>query len=236
MATAADLIKGSMRLIGAIAAGETPSASETADGLTALNDMIDSWSNEHLLIPSKVIEKFDLVASTASYTMGSSGDFNTTRPLKIDLAYLEEQSSSPVFEMPIEILNQKQYGDITTKTLTSTFPTKLFVEYEYPLVELIFWPVPTATDKVVLHSWKPLTTYALSSTTVSVAPGYSRALRYNLAIELAPEFGKEPPASVVAIAMESKESIKRMNIQPHYLEADPGVMGRNRSFNYLTGE
>jgi hypothetical protein len=54
VATVRDRIKRAMRLIGAAATGETPSADELADGLTALNAMLSSWSLESLLVPSIV--------------------------------------------------------------------------------------------------------------------------------------------------------------------------------------
>ena len=50
MTTAGDQINGALRLIGQLAEGETPSAATAQDSLTALNQMIDSWSSERLSI------------------------------------------------------------------------------------------------------------------------------------------------------------------------------------------
>ncbi len=44
MATARSVIKSSLRLISAIAVGETPTAEEATDGLETLNDMLHSWA------------------------------------------------------------------------------------------------------------------------------------------------------------------------------------------------
>lgn len=44
MSTARDIIKRSMKMIGALAAGETPSAEDAADGLEALNHMLKAWA------------------------------------------------------------------------------------------------------------------------------------------------------------------------------------------------
>ena len=50
MASAGDLINGALRLLGVLAEGETPSAETSADALTAMNQMIDSWNTEKLSI------------------------------------------------------------------------------------------------------------------------------------------------------------------------------------------
>ena len=50
MASAGDIINGALRLIGMLAEGETPSAETSADALFAMNQMIDSWNLEKLMI------------------------------------------------------------------------------------------------------------------------------------------------------------------------------------------
>ena len=44
--TALELISGSLRLIGVLATKETPPATESADPLLILNQMVDSWNSE----------------------------------------------------------------------------------------------------------------------------------------------------------------------------------------------
>jgi hypothetical protein len=61
-------------------------------------------------------------------------------------------------------------------------------------------------------------------------------LRYNLAIELAPEYGKEPSETTLGIAIQSKAKIKRMNSKPLYLKTDSALQTRGHVFNWLTGE
>jgi hypothetical protein len=48
--TAGDQINGALRLIGQLAEGETPSAATSQDALTAMNQMLDSWSSERLSV------------------------------------------------------------------------------------------------------------------------------------------------------------------------------------------
>jgi hypothetical protein len=156
MSTVSDLIKGSMRLIGVIAAGETPSSSESADALSSLNDMLESWSNDGFLIYHRVIENLTLVASTASYTIGSSGAFNTTRPIRIIDALVKESGSDD--EVPIRIYNQDEWVQISDKTLTSILPQGIYYDPNFALGLIYVWPVPSANGTLILYSDKPLTT------------------------------------------------------------------------------
>lgn len=237
MSTAGQIIAGSLRLIGAIASGETPSGNEQADALTALNALIESWSNENLLIPNKVREVFPLVGNQRTYTMGSGGDFDTTRPMKIEDALIQLTDSSPVLELDMRILTKDEYQAILLKTSTASFPMYVYPDNAFPLTTLSVWPVPTSSaNNIVLYSWKPLTTLAAASTSISLPPGYERALRFNLAMEIAPEYGKSLSAEALTVAMESKASVKRTNTIPYFLRVDPELRGKPGVFNWRTGD
>ena len=45
-----DIITRAMKDIGAVAAGEVPTADEAQDGLDMLNDMCAQWSNENMMV------------------------------------------------------------------------------------------------------------------------------------------------------------------------------------------
>lgn len=235
MATVRDLINGSLRLINVLAEGETASANQHSDALSVLNQMIESWSLENLIIYSTTREEFTLTVSDGSYTIGSSGDFNTTRPVEIERAMIEDQSNTPTMEYPLELITPRQWAEITTKDLSSSIPTKLYYDPTYPLGTLNLWPVPSVANKLVLYSKKALTEFTSINNTISLPPGYMKALRFNLAVELAPEYGKEASQTVVSIAVDSKGNIKRKNIKPIYLKTDMATTG-NRTFNIYTGE
>lgn len=234
MSTVRDLVKGSLRLLGAIATGETASAEEQADALSALNDMLDSWSTEGLIVDARVRETFTFTAGDGTYTLGTGGDFSTDRPLRIENASVIQSGST--LEMPIEIITVDQYAEIGLKSLQSSFPTRLYAEGTYPLETLNFWPVPSEAATLVLYSWKPLATYASANVDVELPQGFARALRYNLAVELAPEYGKAVSAEIAAIAQESKDNLKRMNTKVNVLSCDQAVLARPSSFNIYTGE
>lgn len=73
------------------------------------------------------------------------------------------------------------------------------------------------------------------TTQLLIPPGYLRAFKYNLAMEIAPEFGVEPSPQVSRIAMTSKRNIKRIN-DPCDVMAMPAAMVVNRQrFNVYSG-
>jgi hypothetical protein len=235
--TAGQLIASSLRVIGVLASGETPTANEQNDALTAFNDLIDAWSTQQLLIPNKEREVFPLVASQQTYTMGTGGNFNTSRPQMIENALIQLAQNSPVLEIPMGVLTKEQYQAVILKTTTSTFPLYLYNDQAYPLSNINVWPVPnTAVNNLVLYSWKPLSTLSTINTALSLPPGYERALKFALAVELAPEYGKAIPDSVAILAVESKADIKRMNFKPYYLQVDQEIRAKPAVWNWMTGE
>lgn len=234
--TGRDLISASLRLIGAIASGESLDAAEASDGLSAFNRMLDSWSTEPLVIYTKTEEEFVLTPGTQTYTMGPTGTFSTTRPLEIEKAYLKITSQSPAIELPMAVLTVDEWARITIKALSATYPLYLYAEGTYPNETLHIHPNPTAANSLVLYSRKPLTTLTSIDTVLPLPPGYERALIYNFAVEVAPEYGKQVSDPVMMIAQDSKATIKRANSKPKLLRVDSALTAEPRGFNWFTGE
>ena len=72
MPTAQAIISKSMRLLGAIASGESPTSVELSDGFDSLNSIIDSWSIAAPLNYCEQDESATLVASQGVYCIGNS--------------------------------------------------------------------------------------------------------------------------------------------------------------------
>ena len=78
MATPRDIITRAMKDIGALAAGEVPTADEAQDGLDLFNDMIDQWSNESMMVFYRTEIVFNTVQNTVQYTLGPGGSVGAT--------------------------------------------------------------------------------------------------------------------------------------------------------------
>jgi hypothetical protein len=232
--TAADQINGALRLIGMLAEGEVPSAATSQDALTALNQMIDSWNTERLSVFCTIDQVYNWPPSTRIRTLGPTGDFVGQRPVQLDDATYFRDASTNV-SYGIKMINQEQYNNIAVKTVTSTYPQILWYNPTHPNIEIYLYPVPSRVLEFHFVSVQPLTTPAALDTDLAFPPGYLRAFRYNLACELAPEFGVEPSPQVQRIAMYSKRNLKRIN-NPDDVMAMPAALMVNRPrFNIYTG-
>lgn len=210
MATAGDLIDRSLRLLGQIGAGETASTDEAADGLEVINALLESWRNERLMAYAFEELTLTLANADSSYTIGSGGDVNTTRPVAIERAWIVDSNIS----YPVRIIDEKEYAAIPDKAATADWPDKLLYRPTMATGTIIVHHVPNATRTMKLLVRVPVTAFAATSTSVSLPPGWERALAYNLAVDWAPEFETEPSSAVVKMAQESKASIKQANYRP----------------------
>lgn len=204
MTTALDIITGAARLIGAVRMNEALAGHEAANGLVALNDMISSWSNNSLNIYARTLESLTLSTSAQSYTIGSGATLNTTRPVKI----VSGSIRSGNLDYDVEFISETEFESITLKSVSGGTPYYATYNNAYPTGTLRFYPMPTAGDVLRLLSEKPLTEFAALGTTVDLPPGTKKALRFNLALDLAPEYGIEPSKLVVKGAMESLGAIR----------------------------
>lgn len=223
MATANSIIKRAIRLITADSSITTPDAYQLADGLEALNAMTDAFSIERLMIYQILEENFSLVASTASYTIGSGGTFNTTRPVKIENAFIRDSGNN---DYPVTIIHNETYDAFTLKTSDANYPEYLYYDPQYPLGKIYLYPTPNTTYTLYINSWKQLQSFASGATTVALPPGYEDMLAYNLAVRIAPEYGVQAPQLVMKLATDTKAQIKRHNTVPVLLSvSDVAMLG-----------
>ena len=217
-----------------LAEGETPSSATSQDALFALNQMIDSWSTERLSVFSTQDQVFSWPPNARSRTLGPTGDFVGNRPILLDDAtYFLDPANGISFG--IKIINQQQYDGIAVKTVTSTYPQVIWVNMEYPNIEMYVYPVPTKVLEWHFISVAELTQPATLATTITFPPGYLRAFRYNLACEIAAEFGVEPPPSVMRIAMSSKRNLKRINNPDDIMSLPYSIVGTRQRYNIFAG-
>lgn len=232
--TAGDQINRALRLIGVLAEGETTSASVMQDSLMALNQMIDSWNTERLSVFCTQDQIFTWPAGLISRTLGPSGDFIGLRPVLLDDAtYFRDPGTNVSFG--IKFINQQQYDGIAVKTVTSTYPQVIFVNMTFPDVTMTIYPRPTRDLEWHFVSVQELSNPATLATDLFFPPGYLRAFTYNLAMEIAPEFGVEPSPQVQRIAMTSKRNLKRINNPDDVMSMPYAIVATRQRFNIYAG-
>jgi hypothetical protein len=73
-----DIISRALKDIGALEAGETPAPADAQDAFDMLNDMVDQWSNEQMMVFYKTEIIFTLTGGQTQYTIGAGGQINGT--------------------------------------------------------------------------------------------------------------------------------------------------------------
>ena len=68
-----DIISRALKDIGALEAGEIPTSDAAQDAFDMLNDMLDQWSNEDMMVFYKTEIVFSIVPGQTQYTIGPGG-------------------------------------------------------------------------------------------------------------------------------------------------------------------
>lgn len=259
MTTVRDLLNGAHRLLGLTDSGNVLPEAVYQDNLPALNQMLESWHTERLAVFCTQDQTFYWEAGQRIRTLGPTGDFvyllatqtdtpivtqgddyigaddaTTQRPVLLeDSTYFRDPSTNVSFG--IKFINQLQYNNIAVKTVTSTYPQVLFVNMTFPDITLAVYPVPSRMLEFHFISVQPLANPTTLETDLLFPPGYLRAFRYNLALELAPEFNVNPAADVRRIAMYSKRDLKRINNPRDVMSMPSALMVNRPRFNIYTG-
>jgi hypothetical protein len=224
VASALDILKRSMRMLGVYGIGETPSAEETADGMTAFNALLAEMSNTGLVY-AKTLDTISVSANTSSITVGPSGTTATPRPVQVlDESYYTIGTVSH----SLGLLTLQQYNDIGVKSLTG-LPEALWVQPAMPDITITFYPVPSEAISLKLWSDKQLASTVSAATQLSFPPGYENCFAYLLAEAIAPEYQKQVTPDLMRGIQRSRMLLKRANVQIPKLSM-PSEVGGSPSF------
>jgi hypothetical protein len=222
MTTANDIINRALRSLSVIGQGESADQDQAADALVCLNDMVSSWANESLMLYQVSQDSITLTPGKKDYTIGEGAfDINSARPVSIEQAFIRMLG----VDYPVTIIDRQRYESIVLKSTTSTFPAWLYYDTGFPSSTLRIWAAPTQANTLVVDSLKPLQSFPALSSAVSLPPGYERALRLNLAVELMPEY-RVSNDKIDIMARDAKAGIKRINYTPPH--ANLGLGGARR--------
>lgn len=211
--TALDVITGALRKIGVYAPGESLSSQDANDALDTFNGLLDIMSNERNSIFNNNETVITLTPGQISYTVGTGGNFNIERPLSIVKSYSRYTTSASTVDFPCDSWTLAQYSKIGLKSQPGPWPKVLYYNMNYPLGEILFWPVPM--QSIQFHLWTRDVLANLSLTTLLNMPrGYFLWLQYELAQLLCPEYGMPIPPDISRIALQLKKTVQNTNATP----------------------
>jgi len=190
--TANDIIKGALRVLGVIASGETPTAEEISDAKEALNMMVKSWMgpNNPLMPGLKMWARenatLNLSAKAVYSLKPSGGDLDIDIPVKILEAVLRDSNNN---DTPMKEMTLEEYMAIGNKTETGD-PLKYYYERRRDEGKLYLNLVPSDTTKTIFFYYlRPIYDFDSNTDNPDFPQEWYEALKYQLALRLAPEYG-----------------------------------------------
>ena len=222
-----DIIKRAMRLLSIIESSEMPSNQAATDFLQVLNWMIEEWSNKKLITYYIVNEIFNTVGGKSVYSIGPdpSCDFNTMMPIKIQGAFLRDNSPGYNNDWTLEIIPNDRYQQIFQKQIISSYPRFLNFQHSWPYGQINLWPIPIRAYQLEISQWKQFVKFSTLQDIVCLPPGYKDAMALNLAVKMAPEYGKVLP-DLNDMALKALIPIQEINFEPVLLDTDRMLQGR----------
>jgi hypothetical protein len=177
------LIAGALRLCGAVAQGETPTAAQVTEASEALNMLIKAWQADGM--PLWVIKNYTLtlVSGTNTYTV-------TPKLLKVIQAFNHNTSTN--IDVPMRIVTRQEYNVLGNKTSTGN-PIQVFSSPELTNTVVKLFPTPDATsasqNQVVLVYQKQFDDMDSASDNLEFPNEWFEAVKYGLATRMAGEYG-----------------------------------------------
>ena len=224
------LIASSLRLMGVLGQGDTPTTEDYTNCSQALNIMIKSlmtsgiplWTQEGLVVP--------LTTNKFSYTIGMSGaDITYFKPLRVISAYIRYIPNNS--DVTLYQLSREEY-DALGKKDTASIPNSFFYSPDIDVGTIYFFGVPTdSTRLVVLNFQRPIQDMNAASDLFDFPNEWYQCLKWNLAAELCPEYGV-PEAALNRIDLKSfkyKEDLISWSQEEASVYFQPNTKyGRNR--------
>ena len=189
-----DIIKRALRLIGAVAQGETPTTDQTTEAAIALNGLVKAWQADGMPLWAIRTYSVPLTAAVTSYRIGLAQTIATPKPLKIMEAYNHNTSSS--VDIPMRVLTRQEYNMLGNKTSVGN-PIQIFYDPQNTYGDLYVFPVPSsveaASNTITITYQRPFEDFDASTDTPDFPQEWYDAVTYGLACRLAPEYGLPIP-------------------------------------------
>lgn len=210
------IIKRALRLIGVLPGGDEPTSDQLADAFSVFQTMLDAWAAESLFSSSVTKSTYAVSSGAGQVSMGASGNI-TTRPNKVEYVYWGDKK--------LTLLNTRQEFDDQLQGTSAGTPEYAFYDRTAPLSYVRLCPANDSGETITVGFRAMVGVPATTADVMELLDGYKRAMEFNLAVDMAPEFEVVPPQWVHDSAISSKAAIKSANINVAQL-AMPEYIGQ----------
>lgn len=207
-----DLITDALTDLSVLGVGRRLSARDGALGLRYLQMIIDSAELKPGVIYGVLRSSYTLVASTASRTIGPSGNYVQARPIWLASATVKEVGSD--VETPLGILKRDEYLYERDKTLTAETPSEIYLDPTVTNATLYFLPIPTTAATLVVGTPTALTGFSGTlDTEYTFPPGYWEWFQLLLRNKLARPFTRPLTQDMRDEERDAWRTLERVNDQ-----------------------
>ena len=179
-----DIIKRALRLIGALAQGETPTTDQVTEAALALNGLVKAWQADGMPLWAIGTYTVTLVSGTNTYTI------DNPKPLKALQAWNRQTTSN--VDIPMRLISRQEYNILGNKSVTGN-PIQVYFEPNKDSSNVYLFPTPDTTsaagNTVYIVCQKPFTDFDASTDVPDFPQEWYDAIVYGLATRLAPEYG-----------------------------------------------
>ena len=184
------LITAALRKLAVLPSGGTASSAQISDAAVALNAIIKAFQADGLQLWKTTSYDFTTVAGTATYSIGTGETLDTDKPLRVIEAFYTLSGGN---NTPLEVKNRYDFYILPQSSSITGTPVKLYYQ---PLREtgvISLWPTPVdSTTTITIHYQSQIEDMDASTDDFDFPSYWMNALIYNLAWNLAPEYGIPP--------------------------------------------
>jgi hypothetical protein len=148
------------------------------------------------------------------------------RPMRINTLNYVIPATSPAVEVPIGLMDEDAYANLSIKSLSSAYPIQAFYQVDMADANgtLFFWPTVSQDVTIALYTPQAVGVPTSLDTDLIGAPGYLQAMHYQLALQLCTPFGVQVPPALPTLATQAYAAMKRPNERPGLLGTDPALI------------
>lgn len=231
MPTAIQMINQAYILTNQTALGETVTADEANYALYRLNAMLDSWQTQRLNVYYILSEAFTLTPGDGEYTIGTGGNFNTVRPIRIDDSCFLRLSD---VDYPVALKDEQAYAAIPVKNIQS-LPSFFYYQESYPLGIIRFNYLPDQAYSFHIKSTKQLQSFTSLTDSLALPPGYQQAIEMSLAEILCIGGGYPISPDLKKAAYDARIAVKTINSPAPIMQSEAAYMTRRDRYNIYVG-
>lgn len=191
--TVLSIITQALRKLRVGVAGEPLSAEDTSIGIDALRAMIRTWAADGVRLWLVETQSQTLVSGTATYTL-------SPRPLEVLRGYRRASDN----DTPMRMVNREEYTRYPNKT-TAGAPYAFFPDDARTATTVTLYPVPGAAEVAAAMTCRFDVKRQIEDVTAlaedaELPAEWLECIIYNLAVRLAPDYGKQASQDVASMA------------------------------------